>query len=64
MENKFTLNKERIDQKRMTVLRSLPIEVKQSITGEEAQAFLYNNELPDTLLDKLKGYLDIEDKNV
>ena len=41
----------------MAVLRSLPIEVKQQITGEEAHAFLHNEELPDTLLEKLKDYL-------
>lgn len=42
----------------MAVLRSLPLEIKQQITGEEAQAFLYNEELPDSLLEKLKDYLD------
>jgi hypothetical protein len=46
------------DPGRMAVLRSLPLEIKQQITGEEAQAFLYNEELPDSLLEKLKDYLD------
>lgn len=41
----------------MAALRSLPIEIKEKITGEEAQAFLYNEELPNSLLEKLKGYL-------
>lgn len=41
----------------MAVLRTLPIEIKQKITGEEAQAFLYNEELPDSLMEKLKDYL-------
>jgi len=41
----------------MSVLRSLPQEIKQQITGEEAQAFLYNEELPESLLEKLKDYL-------
>ena len=50
-------DKSKIDPQRMAVLRSLPTEVKQTITGEEAQAFLYNEELPESLLEKLKDYL-------
>jgi len=49
--------KEKPDPERMAILRSLPVEVKQQITGEEANAFLYKEELPDSLLEKLKDYL-------
>ena len=49
---------EKPDLQRMAVLRSLPLEIKQQITGEEAQAFLYNEELPESLLEKLKDYLE------
>ncbi len=42
---------------RMAILRSLPIDVKQKLTGAEAEAFLYDEELPDSLLEKLKDYL-------
>ena len=53
--------KKKPDPKRMAMLRSLPIEIKQQITGEEADALLYDKELPDTLLEKLKDYLmDVE----
>lgn len=45
------------DPERMAILRSLPIEVKQQLTGEEAQAFLYNEPLPESLLEKLQDYL-------
>lgn len=45
----------------MAILRSLPIEIKQQITGEEAQAFLYEENLPDSLQEKLKEYL-VEDQ--
>lgn len=45
------------DPQRMAILRSLPINVKQQITGEEAQAFLYGEDLPESLLEKLKDYL-------
>ncbi len=41
----------------MAVLRSLPIEIKEKITGDEAHAFLYDEELPDSLLEKLKDFL-------
>lgn len=49
--------KEKPDPQRMAILRSLPLEIKEQITGEEAQAFLYREELPDALLEKLKDYL-------
>jgi hypothetical protein len=42
----------------MAVLRALPLEIKQQITGEEARAFLYNEELPESLLEKFKDYLE------
>ncbi len=45
------------DPEKMAILRTMPIEVKQQITGEEAHAFLHNEELPDSLLEKLKDYL-------
>ena len=57
MNNKVGPRKEKPDPKRMALLRSLPIEIKQQISGEEAQAFLYNEELPDSLMEKLKDYL-------
>lgn len=46
------------DPQRVAALRSLPIEIKEQITGEEAEAFMYNEELPDSLQEKLKNYLD------
>lgn len=45
------------DPGKMQALRSLPLEVKQSLTREEADAFLYNEVWPDSLLEKLKDYL-------
>jgi hypothetical protein len=52
--------KEKPDPQRVAVLRALPLEIKQQITGEEAEAFMYNKELPESLLEKLKNYLDEE----
>ena len=57
MEKNNGPDREKPDPERMAALRSLPIEIKQRITGEEARAFLYKEELPDSLLDKLKDYL-------
>lgn len=54
--------KEKPDPERMAVLRSLPVEIKQQITGEEAQAFLYKEDLPESLMEKLKDYLVPEDE--
>ncbi len=49
--------KDKIDPERMKVLRGLPIKIKEQITGEEARAFLYREELPESLQRKLEGYL-------
>jgi hypothetical protein len=50
------------DPARMAVLRSLPIEIKQQISGDEAHAFLFNEDLPESLLAKLKDYLVVDPK--
>ena len=62
VDKKVGPRKEKPDPERMAVLRALPVEVKQQISGEEAQAFLYNEEFPDSLMEKLKDYLTPEDK--
>ncbi len=49
--------KEKPDPQRVAILRSLPLEVKEQLSGEEAEAFMYNRELPESLLEKLKDYL-------
>ena len=45
--------KEKPDPERMAILRSLPVEIKHKITGEEAQAFLYNEELKKKLNERV-----------
>ena len=57
METKAELDKEKILPERMAILRSLPIEIKQQLSGEEAKAFLYGEELPNELAEKLKDYM-------
>lgn len=54
------LPNEKPDPARVAVLRSLPLAIKEQITGAEAEAFMYNRELPDSLLEKLKDYVTDE----
>ncbi len=49
------------DPERMAILRSLPVEVKETITGEEAASFLNNEDIPESLLEKLKDFLVADD---
>ena len=62
MNKKVGPRKDKPDPERMAILRALPIEIKEKITGEEAQAFLYKEELPDSLMEKLKDYMVSEDE--
>lgn len=61
MNDKDLPKKGKPDPERMAVLRSLPIEVKEKITGEEAQAFLYKEDLPDSFMEKIRDYLVIDE---
>ncbi len=45
----------------MAILRSLPVSIKEQITGEEAAAFLNNEEVPESLMEKLKDYIVTDD---
>ena len=53
-----TAEKKKPNPERVAILRSLPLEIKSRITGEEAQAFMYDEDLPESLLEKLKDYLE------
>jgi hypothetical protein len=54
------LSKRKPDPQRMKVLRSLPMGIKQSLTKEEVDAFLYEEVWPDSLEDKIKDYITEE----
>ena len=58
--------KRKPDPAKMQALRSLPLDIKQSLTKEEADAFLYEETWPDSLLEKLKDYFadNTQDRNV
>ena len=61
MSEKVPIDKAKVDPERMAVLRSLPVEIKETITGEEARAFLYKEPLPETLVEKLKDFIVFDD---
>jgi len=49
--------KKRPDPAKVAFLRSLPVNVKESITGEEAEQFMFGTEIPESLYHKIKEYL-------
>jgi hypothetical protein len=55
MENKR--DAKRVDPVKLQALRNLPAEVVKSLTKEEMNAFLFKDEWPDSLQEKLKDYL-------
>jgi len=59
---KETVPRRKPEPAKMQALRSLPVAVKQSLTKEEADAFLYDDVWPDSLLEKLKGYMVEQDQ--
>lgn len=42
---------------KVAFLRTLPPEVKETITGEEAEEFMYGTGIPESLYHKIKDYL-------
>jgi hypothetical protein len=58
--DKNTATKKKADPARVQVLRMLPLKIKESITKEEADAFLFGDVWPDSLKEKLKDYI-VED---
>ena len=47
-----------VDSKRVEALRKLPKEVLDRMTREDVKTFLYKDEWPDSLREKLKDYLE------
>jgi hypothetical protein len=51
------MEKKKPDPVKMKILRSFPVEIKQALTKDEVDAFLYKDEWPDSLKEKLKDYI-------
>lgn len=46
------------DPTRVAFLRSLPLEIKEKITGEEAAAFMAGEDIPESLYEKIKDFIE------
>lgn len=57
----MTDSKRKPDPKRVEFLRSLPLEVKEQISGEEAEQFMFGEDIPESLYTKIQPYIEIED---
>jgi hypothetical protein len=49
---------EKPDTGRLELLRRIPKEVMETLTREEIQAMLHDDEWPNSLKEKLKGFLE------
>jgi hypothetical protein len=56
----MTSNKRTPNPDRVAFLRSLPLEVKQEISGEEAETFMYEEDIPESLYEKIKDHISEE----
>lgn len=56
----MTDRKRKPDPQRVAFLRNLPQEVKERITGEEAESFIFGEDIPETLYEKIKEFLKEE----
>jgi hypothetical protein len=57
MMNEKRNKKRDVDTKRLEALRNLPADIVKRLTREEVKAFLYEEEWPASLGEKLKDYL-------
>lgn len=53
----MTHEKRTPDPAKVAFLRSLPTEIKATITGEEADLFMFSDEIPESLYEKVKDFL-------
>ncbi len=53
----MTDEKKKPNPERIAFLRSLPVEIKEQITGEESEAFMFEEEIPESLFEKIKEFL-------
>lgn len=50
-------DKRKPDPMRVAIVKMLPKDVKEKLTIEEMNSLLYDDVLPDSLMEKLKDYL-------
>ena len=61
-KNPMPDSKKKPDAAKVALLRSLPVEIKASITGEEAELFMFGDEIPESLYEKIKDFLVASDE--
>ena len=59
----MTDQKNKPDPERVAFLRSLPMEIKETITGEEAEAFMFGKDIPESLYEKIKEFIGEDPAN-
>jgi hypothetical protein len=57
MMNEKRKMKRDVDTQRLEAFRKLPADTVKLLTKEEVKAFLHDDEWPESLREKLKGYL-------
>ena len=55
-------NEKKIDKERQKSFESLPPNIRESMTEEEKQLFLYADQWPDSLFEKLEEFI-VKDSN-
>ena len=53
----MTSEKRKPNPDRVAFLRSLPVEIKEQISGEESEIFMFEEEVPESLYEKIKDYI-------
>jgi hypothetical protein len=52
-----TNDKKKPNLDRIAFLRTLPLEIKEQISGDEAEAFMFEKDIPESLYEKIKDYI-------
>ena len=56
----MTNEKKKPNPERVAFLRSLPLEIKEQLSGKEAEIFMFEEEIPESLYEKIKDYIKEE----
>lgn len=48
---------------RVAFLRTLPLHIKETITGEEAEQFMFEEAIPESLYEKIKEFIILDTDN-
>ena len=57
MKKNIKGQKKKVDAQRLAALKSLPPNIRESLTEEEKELFLYAEEWPDSLFEKMEEFI-------